>query len=234
MSASSLPDIRPIRLILLSILGIFYFALIMLVGTFADGGMILEALIFLSGILAGMWVLQWAVLAGEAMPQKRSPLGLIVVLALAFGAVDALLVGGWNTLTMTAFGWINVLDNGDWLTFFMFIGFLFGVLVVGLMGWWLPKYDFLRLVLWMHLLGCVCQTLVLPFIPSYGELSVEDPLNIEMMEILGRLAIAAGATVLWWGITPLAYLIAYRGYRKRLALVQEVDLFELAQAKEMP
>lgn len=223
MSASPLPDIRRIRQVTLVLLGVLY----AVAAALYTGFQTLEPLTFevlsnVSGVFALLWVAQWAVLAGAPRPQQRSHWGLIILLAIGLGLLDALLVGGWNGLVMAVFSLLNSNNSGPWVSFFGVLGFVFGFLMVLLLGFRLSKYDFLRLVLLIHLLGCACQSLFV-FLDKFYGVGYGRSHHPEMMPILSKLAIFAGVVVLIWGIAPIVYLITYRDYRKRLALTANED-----------
>lgn len=218
MTNSPLPDIRKLRAVLLSVLGVVYMLFLMMcLGILSGAGDIIEAMLSLGAILAGMWILQWSVFAGEAKPDVRSSIGMVTLLALAFGCMDAVLLAGWNMLALSAFGWIGVQNQGEWMGFLMLVGFIFGVALVAYAGWRLPRYDFLALMLVLHVIGGACQGAMLILPIKYRETVIDGYIHTTTSEIISGVSILATILVLWWGIAPITYLIAYRGYRRRLA-----------------
>lgn len=221
MSTSPLPDIRRIREVTLVLLAFLYAVAVLCMGFLSHEEKFFR-MFLLSGGFSLVWIAQWAVLAGEPQPQLRSHWGLIVLLAIGLGLLDALLIGGWNGLVMATLSMLNSNNSGSWVSFFGFWGFLFGFLMVLLLGFRLPKYEFLRTVLFMHLLGCACQSLFV-FLNGFYDGGYVHGHHPEMMPILGELATFAGVVVLIWGIAPIVYLITYRDYRKRMALVADAN-----------
>lgn len=220
MTDSPLPDLKPIRLAVMGTLAGIYFLVFAGVWFFYDGYDPTDALLIIGGIMAGMWILQWIVLAGQANPDQRSGAALITLLAIAFGALDAILVCGWNLMCSKANPWLDLDSNDDWIPIFMLGGFVFGVLLVSLAGRRMPRYDFTRLMLFMHLIGTGLQGFMI-FLPRWKEgpfRSQYDYADETFLTVMGGMGIVFFVVVLWWGIAPIAYLIAYRNYRRRMSM----------------
>jgi hypothetical protein len=217
MAISPLPDIRKLRTVLMSVLGAVYLLLILSMPAWSARSFELELVFVLAVFLSAMWILQWVVFSGEAMPEVRSSIGLVAFLALVLGCIDAALVTSWNMLALTSFGWIRAQDQDEWTGFFMLAGFMFGVALVAYAGWRLSRYDFLALMLLLHVIGGACQGAMLILPIRHRETFIDGYIHTTTSEILSGVSILATILVLWWGIAPITYLIAYRGYRRRLA-----------------
>jgi hypothetical protein len=227
MAHSPLPDIRKLRTVLHSVLGGLYVMLVLSMLFFSGYRDSLEGTILMAVVLSGMWIFQWVVFTGEARPDVRSSVELVALLALAFGSMDAVLVCGWNMLAMKAFGWIGQQNEEDWMGFFLLVGFIFGVLLVAYTGWRLPRYEFLALMLVLHVVGGACQGAMLLVPVEYKAMVMDGYIHTTGFQILSAVSIIATGVALCWGIAPITYLIAYRGYRRRLQLIAD----EPAEAK---
>jgi hypothetical protein len=225
MTDSPLPELKPIRLAVMSAMAGIYFLVVVGFWFFYDGYDVTEALMYIGGCLSGMWILQWIVLAGQARPDQRSGIGLIILLTIAFAALDVILVCGWNIFAGKTLHWIDLDNDPDWVSIFMLIGFVFGGLLVSVTGWRLPRYDFVRLVFLIHLIGTALQGLMilLPLWKSGPFYRVSEAREDTMVTVMGGMGIVFSIVLLWWGIAPITYLIAYRDYRRRMSLMDTSD-----------
>jgi hypothetical protein len=164
--APASPNLRRLRLVLMTILGVVYL-IVVVIGFQAIGGSIdLDAVLALTGIVAVMWLLQWVVLLGDRGPGKPTPILAVLLLAFAFGSLDALLVFGWNGFSMTVLTDMGHREIGDYLVFFLFLGFCFGAVMVLFTGLRMKRYDFLRLQLVVHFFACLVMANFLFWNPS--------------------------------------------------------------------
>jgi hypothetical protein len=206
-----LPALKRLRRILMSVLGILYIALVVIVFNIFGGSIDLDAVLAIIGMVTVMWILQWVTLLGDPGPRKPSPILAVLLLAFAFGSLDALLVFGWNGFSMTVLTEMSHREIGDYIVFFLLIGFVFGAVMVLFTGLRMGRYEFMRLQLLLHFFACLSMVHFLFWNPS--DYRNGPSFSSTEFEVIGAVALVGAGLVLWWGIAPLAYLIAYRNYR---------------------
>jgi hypothetical protein len=199
------------RRIVMGGLGIVYFSLTVAAVVLNESWP--SMFLLFTGLLIGMWLLQWMVLAGEPRPDQPASLLLVGLMALGFGGVGAVLVMTWNFLSLYFVFGMPMEGADEWSGATGGLGFVFCALIVILVGQRLPRYPFLLLVLGANLVGCGCQVLLL-FVDFDQVVSIEF---FNIFQEYGLMGLFAGFLTLWWGISPIAYLIVYRNYKMRLS-----------------
>lgn len=217
MPQRPLPDFTTFRQrwlrICLSLLALLWLAVALV-----SDGMVVFWAIYGTFFAALIYAMHAAALSGDGTPFQ--PLSRMTVLGLSFGLAffDAMLVYAW-TVILDMVAMVTGLFPVFWVDYVPYVaigGFVVGVVVNSLSGLYLPRFAYLRLLLWGHLFGCVL--LVVPGL--WGWLSgwgLRDDLRSGVQE-LNAFGVISCTLLVIWGIAPAAYLYAYRGYEKRLAI----------------
>lgn len=165
--------------------------------------------------------LQGLSLAGDGAPNLPLPAYAVHLLAMVFGILDAALAWAWVEILAIildfmglSVGWLDA--YGGW--------FIFGGLVTGWMaflyiGLVFPRFEFLRMVLWMHMFA-FGLLLASHLYGTFGEWQLADEDTRFTMERIHTLGVIGFISLALWGVAPAAYLWAYRHYRARLKITE--------------
>lgn len=232
MPNTPLPDFPAFRTRWLKVCSWLLAAIWVLVAIFAGGALAFWA-IFGSIFMLILYMMQAATLAGDGAPHVGMPRMHVLGLALGLSFFDTVLIFTWSsTLDMIAVatGWFPVFWV-DYVPHVCVAGFAIGVIINTLVGLYLPRFEYLRLILWGHLFGFLL--LILPQLVLWlNDLYIADDTIREQIRFSEGFGYVGGILLLVWGIAPMAYLWAFRGYRKRMAAHPSED--DLAALAEMP
>lgn len=198
------------------ILVVFYFSVIViypdLLMLWAFFGAVYGAILF--GI-------QSLALAGDGAPNFPLNAYAVHILAMCCGIVDAIFAWAWYHvigIMLNSLGYSTELmyGNSGWA---ILGGLLMGWMAFLFIGLKFPRYEFLRLIFWMHLLGAGLM-LAVHLYNVYGEYQLSDGSARATMGLVGNWGIAATVTLSLWGVAPAAYLWAFRNYRTRMNIAE--------------
>lgn len=218
-----------IRGITLGILGLIYVLMVVMVCRKTSKYDWEETMMVLIPVFGVMWIAQWLVLAGRALPTERSNGGVLIGLGFIFGVVNAVYGGMMGTVTVYPFSFWVTADLGFWVIMLIILGFGMGFCYVLFTGLHQKRYAFIRNLFWVHILypagmagiiGIMLMMMPSPSSYAYEEVRVYNDSTLRNVLVLCALAVGSG---LVWGITPVVYLIAYRRPYK-----------EYLQARDLP
>lgn len=165
--------------------------------------------------------IQSLALAGDGAPHLPLNAYAVHLLAMCCGIVDSIFAWAWYSvigIMLNSMGystdWMD--GNSGWA---ILGGLLMGWMAFLFIGLKFPRYEFLRLIFWMHLFGAGLM-LAVHLYNVFGEYQLSDGSARNTLELVGYWGIAATLTLSLWGVVPAAYLWAFRNYRTRMNIAE--------------